>query len=68
MKSSGHLRTGSRVALAYDIQTESGGFWYAGTEGAVDALWRKDGAERIYVKLDGENLVLVLDKSVLVDA
>lgn len=63
MKSSRHLRTGSKVALAYDIETESGGFWYAGTEGVVDAVYRKDGTERIYVKVEGT--LLVLDKSVL---
>lgn len=46
-----------------DLQTESGRFWYEGTEGVVDAVYRKDGVERIYVKLEGK--VLVLDKSVL---
>ena len=66
MKSSSHLITGSKVVLSHDLQTESGRFWHEGTEGVVDAIWRKDGKERIYVKLDG--VVLVVDKSVLEDA
>lgn len=63
MQSSRNLITGSKVVLNADIQTERGRFWFEGTEGTIDAVYRKDGVERIYVKLEGA--VLVLDKSVL---
>lgn len=62
MKHSGHLVTGSKVVLNCDLNTVTG-LWPERTEATVDGVYRKDGVERIYVKLG--STVLALDKSVL---
>lgn len=60
MKNSRHLKTGSRVALSIDVSTDGGHFWSKGTPAVVDAIWRKKGEERIYLRID--NAIVLLDK------
>lgn len=48
-----HLITGSKVTLNRDVTTEHGKVFPKGTRGIVDAVWRKNGRQRIYIMLDG---------------
>lgn len=57
MRSAYNLRTGSKVTLNHDVTTEDGRLYFKGMSGIVDAVFRKDGVERIYVVFDGPVIV-----------
>jgi hypothetical protein len=67
VKNGYHLVTGSKVVLNRGLYTDKGRRWEEGTEGVVDAVYRKDGEQIVYVKLDG-TVVAFDDVTVLEDS